>query len=148
MEGVKWLENIAKQLNPAVSVKAADSLNTAFPCSLGRICGERCPSRSRRAAVEEPGMREGIGMCPGVHKPGVIAQAKLVETNPLMQFHQGFECQFLHSIFLLDKSKPFHRWWLAPAPCGSSWTRFKLYVVFSCKSFYPTSLPSVPLPTF
>lgn len=84
MEGVKWLENIAKQLNPAVSVKAADSLNTAFPRSLGRICGERRPSRSRGAAVEEPGMREGIGMCPRGHKPGVIAQAKLVETNPLM----------------------------------------------------------------
>lgn len=56
--------------------------------------------------------------------------------------------QFLHSIFLLDKSKCFHQWWLAPAPCGSSWTGFKLYVVFCHKSFYPTPLPLFPSPPF
>lgn len=94
MEGVKWLENIAKQLNQAVSVGAADSLNTAFLCSLSCIWGECCPSRSCRAAGEEWDMKKGIGMHPESHKSGIIAQAKLQGTSPLMQFHWGLNAIF------------------------------------------------------
>lgn len=135
MEGVKWLENIAKQLNPAVNIEAADSLNTAFPCSPSWIWGT-------------VGHEEGDWYAPGVHKPWSHCSGKTPRDQPLNAISLGLWMQFLHSIFLLEKSKPFHQWWLAPAPCGSSWTGFKLYVVFCCKSFYPTPLALFPSPPF
>lgn len=107
MEGVKWLESIAKQLSPAASVEAASLLNMAFACSLGCLFRECWPSRSCRAAVEQWDMKKGIDVCPRVHKPGVIAQAKLVEISALMQFHWGFERNFYIASFSLTNPKPF-----------------------------------------
>lgn len=85
MEGVKWLENIAKQLNPSVSAEAANCLNN-ISLQPGSDLWGRCCSRSHRAAAQERAMKAGIGMHPREHKPGVIAQAKIVGTSPLMQF--------------------------------------------------------------
>lgn len=146
MEGVKWLENIAKQLNPAVSVEAAESLNTAFPSSLGRLCGERCPSRSRRAAAEEPGMKERIGMHPRVHKPGAIAQAKLVGTSPLTQFHRGFERNFYTASFSLTNPTPFISgdWHQPPvAPLGPD-SSCMLFFAVNLSTLLPCPLSSSP----
>lgn len=141
MEGIKWLENTAKQLNPAASVEAANLLNMAFACSLGCLFGEHCPSRSCRVAVEQWGMKKGIDMCTRVHKPGVIAQAKLLEISALMQFHRGFESNFYIASFSLTNPNPFicddwHQPPVAPPGLNSSYMLF-----FCCKSFYPTPLP-------
>lgn len=148
MEGVKWLKNIAEQLNPAGSVEAADSLNTAFPCSLS------CISRS----VALAGAAELLGKSGAWRRGSECSQSAQTwshcsgetprDINSLNAISLGLWMQFLHSIFLLDKSKCFLRWWLAPAPCGSSWTGFKLYVVFCYKSFYLTPLPLFPSPPF
>lgn len=147
MEGVKWLENITKQLNPAVNVEAADSLNTAFPCSLSCIWGECCPSRSCRAAGEEWGMKKGIRMSPESHKPRVIAQAKLQGTSPLMQFHWGFECNFYIASFSLTNPNAFFSddWHRPPvAPLGLDSSCMLLFAInLSIHSPFP-----VPLPTF
>lgn len=133
-----------------MSVEATDSLNTAFPCSLS-CCGEHCPSRSRRAAAEEQGMKEGIGMRPRVHKPGVIAQAKLLGTGPLMQFHQGFERNFYTASFSLTNPNPFisDDWHQPPvAPLGPD-SSCMLFFAVNLSTLLPCPLsPSPPFKFF
>lgn len=151
MEGVKWLENIAQQLNPAASVEAAHSLNTVFPCSLCQLCREHCLSRSCRDTAEDRGTKEGIGMHPRAPRPGVIAQAKLVVTGPLMQFHWGFERDFYTASFSLTNPKPFisDDWHQPPvAPLGLD-SSCMLFLAVNLSSLLPCPLaPSPPFKFF